>query len=655
MKKALILILLVLTLTLTSCGKKYTVVFDTQGGTPIETVEVKKRDKVDRPSDPTKEGYLFVEWQLDGETFDFDTKIKEDITLVAVWKQTGPTSLDTPTNVVINGNTISWNAVNGATEYEVYIDGVKHTTNTTTLNFDFSKTPLTAVTVIAKSGKVASKQSEPVIYEKTYTSEELYEIFEGKVDMDEIHEYFEAYNTGAQVIKKYNIDIDRLGGEWVDIIQYVKENRPIDLVLAGIIFMQSLIPFAPGFQPMEPTEDLYSEELTHFYNELCQNGLIENTTSDPYEHDKFILFVVPCIMSSSDIGKDSHDNAQELILDILYYGYPNVKIERVENGYLVTRTILNKQMLFTDEELNKINQYFRHLDYDSWLYQNQNEVREAARNYVNSLERYHGMKKIIDENEKISKELLTDITMDKDSLNQIIQDLIDAYEVVLGYEDKIDQLINDFENADSEAKINLLVEDAKNFSEQVADLIKDTLPTQEEIDKLLGLVKHAKTLVLYIDSYMAADFAEYILNIENTITLLDAALNDAVALTNKVLNIVEKLEVEELKTALEFSTNLTTDIPKEVVDLVKKLFSEITKIVGEFEFSSGLFDLSSLEIVNQILISGGSSDAIGVIELLSGLDLSQKEIDLVIAEAYEFIDYILKYDFNSIIVLLVNQ
>ena len=187
MKKALILILLVLTLTLTSCGKKYTVVFDTQGGTPIETVEVKKRDKVERPSDPTKEGYLFVEWQLDGETFDFDTKIKEDITLVAVWKQTGPTSLGTPTNVVINGNIISWNAVAGATEYEVYIDGVKHTTNTTTLNFDFSKTPLTAVTVIAKSGKVASKQSEPVIYEKTYTSEELYEIFEGKVDMYEIH------------------------------------------------------------------------------------------------------------------------------------------------------------------------------------------------------------------------------------------------------------------------------------------------------------------------------------------------------------------------------------------------------------------------------------------------------------------------------------
>ena len=25
-----------------------------------------------------KEGYIFIEWQLDGETFDFDTEIKED-------------------------------------------------------------------------------------------------------------------------------------------------------------------------------------------------------------------------------------------------------------------------------------------------------------------------------------------------------------------------------------------------------------------------------------------------------------------------------------------------------------------------------------------------------------------------------------------------
>ena len=89
MRKNIILgiILLFLTVALTSCGKKYTVTFDTQGGTAIESVEVKKKKTIQKPTDPTKEGYTFVEWLLEGETFDFNTKITEDITLIAKWNQ----------------------------------------------------------------------------------------------------------------------------------------------------------------------------------------------------------------------------------------------------------------------------------------------------------------------------------------------------------------------------------------------------------------------------------------------------------------------------------------------------------------------------------------------------------------------------------------
>ena len=36
---------------------------------------------------PTKEGFTFVEWQLDGAKYDFSTPVTKDITLVAVWKK----------------------------------------------------------------------------------------------------------------------------------------------------------------------------------------------------------------------------------------------------------------------------------------------------------------------------------------------------------------------------------------------------------------------------------------------------------------------------------------------------------------------------------------------------------------------------------------
>ena len=65
--------------------KEYTVTFDSNGGTFIEAIKVKKNEKVTQPNDPIKEGYTFGGWYLDDELFDFDTKITKDITLEAYW------------------------------------------------------------------------------------------------------------------------------------------------------------------------------------------------------------------------------------------------------------------------------------------------------------------------------------------------------------------------------------------------------------------------------------------------------------------------------------------------------------------------------------------------------------------------------------------
>ncbi len=73
---------------ITGCGKKeFTVKFDSNGGTTIEDVVVKKNETVTKPVDPYKEDYVFVRWELDGAEFDFSTKIKKDITLVATYRE----------------------------------------------------------------------------------------------------------------------------------------------------------------------------------------------------------------------------------------------------------------------------------------------------------------------------------------------------------------------------------------------------------------------------------------------------------------------------------------------------------------------------------------------------------------------------------------
>ena len=52
---------------------------------PINDVILTKNSKVAKPENPIREGYTFIEWQLDNVTFDFNTLITEDITLTALW------------------------------------------------------------------------------------------------------------------------------------------------------------------------------------------------------------------------------------------------------------------------------------------------------------------------------------------------------------------------------------------------------------------------------------------------------------------------------------------------------------------------------------------------------------------------------------------
>ena len=64
----------------------YTVTFDSDGGSVVESAVVKDGAKVTKPADPTKTGYTFKGW-FNGETvYDFETAVTANITLKANWE-----------------------------------------------------------------------------------------------------------------------------------------------------------------------------------------------------------------------------------------------------------------------------------------------------------------------------------------------------------------------------------------------------------------------------------------------------------------------------------------------------------------------------------------------------------------------------------------
>ena len=74
----------------TATTRSYTVTFDTNGGSSVESQTVRANTTADEPNAPEREGYIFDGWYSDEnltDKFDFATKITGNITIYAKWTE----------------------------------------------------------------------------------------------------------------------------------------------------------------------------------------------------------------------------------------------------------------------------------------------------------------------------------------------------------------------------------------------------------------------------------------------------------------------------------------------------------------------------------------------------------------------------------------
>lgn len=101
---------------------KYTVSFNTNGGSSVANQTVEEGEKANKPGNPTKNGYKFIEWTLNGNKYDFNTKVINNITLVAKWEKvntgttnsTQPTTPTNPSKPTVKKYTVTFNSNGGS-------------------------------------------------------------------------------------------------------------------------------------------------------------------------------------------------------------------------------------------------------------------------------------------------------------------------------------------------------------------------------------------------------------------------------------------------------------------------------------------------------------------------------------------------------------
>lgn len=162
--------------------KVYTISFDTDGGNEVISQQVEEGGKINKPADPTREGYEFLGWYLDGEYFDFESSVEKDMKLEAKWKALESQDPETPdvtkytvtfntdggsavtSQTVEGGNTASKPSDPTRTGYKFlgwYLSGTK---------YDFAKEVTGNITLVAKWEKVQSNASTtPTTPEKPAT------------------------------------------------------------------------------------------------------------------------------------------------------------------------------------------------------------------------------------------------------------------------------------------------------------------------------------------------------------------------------------------------------------------------------------------------------------------------------------------------------
>lgn len=87
----------------------FSITFDSNGGTDVDSLLINKYGYIKEPTKPTKESYRFIGWFIDDVKFDFEsTQITKDITLKAKWNPLFTVTFETNGGTSVSTQTVEY-------------------------------------------------------------------------------------------------------------------------------------------------------------------------------------------------------------------------------------------------------------------------------------------------------------------------------------------------------------------------------------------------------------------------------------------------------------------------------------------------------------------------------------------------------------------
>lgn len=653
MKTAFVLTLVLSLVVLTSCKKKFTVTFNSNGGTAIEAVEVKKGEKVTKPSDPTREGFDFEGWTLNGELYDFNQEVKEDITLIAKWKEKTPqpvvSSGDIPENVQMSDTTVSWNPVDKATGYVVYVNGVEKVVEGTSISLSEISTLLNhvedVICVTAKFGETESALSLPVVKRGTLSDSEVSTLMQQFGDLNISKEQAKEI---LYAMKKNNVSVNDL----MELAQSINPSTPETLMqglftllnntkLVGIV--ETLFTIGYGqietyLQQLEaiPTAVLTESDkttLNALYSSIKQTtGYVgENDAMDDKLYTEVVLPWISAVVASKNIAGDTVAIAQLMVLGTCIYGWylSQSDVEASRNGQVITIKIKGETITTNFADISKM---FMAVVQESTSTTTYTEVLQKYYNvkiFPVAIQVLQELKPTFEENyNKVKAMISVYLPVFVDGVKNILS----MQDMVNGLVEAAQNIIAQLQNVQNEEEFNAIIKSANAFKNQALDAMIEVLPTQKQwnaitavMEYYLGSTEEGKALVESLGYEKVTEFA----NVLSTLKTLDLTKYDMMAIVNALMSQDEESIQEAKAVVMQILSDLETLLPKTeqptqtLEEICEKIMKNLQKVEDE------------------------SFPILSVLNILFGETITKNTIVQVISFANTFVEYVVNYNFDQ--------
>lgn len=313
----------------------YTVKFNTDGGNELTNRVVLENDTLTDLEVPTKKGYTFVRWELNGKEFTKDTGVTKDITLKAIWKKNETVvNKEDNTNKNNNEQNDKENNVNNEVEETITKKISKSVTSSSFKKLNVYEDSSKRIGVEALYGC-----EKNINIEVTGPKSEVEKI---KASNIELGVDFKDHKTSGTFEKTIIVTNEVTG------ITYKVLNPKINARLAEFKKLESTI------DNINLNENILVEER-HFYNSICGNTYVTTNFKEVFGNylndNRNSLYVYDCDgeCESGAISRTEFDElSKNLIVDTAKL---NRIVEKLQN--IKSTTYKNVKDFNYDYDLNK--------------------------------------------------------------------------------------------------------------------------------------------------------------------------------------------------------------------------------------------------------------------------------------------------------------